>query len=259
MSSPNSTRGIGRQLKASCRVCRKTTRVVLGLALVLLAFSTSGPDAPIGPGEGRAVPTAPPGSEAADTQQSGGVSLDLKTLERRLRETKAIGFFTKLSLKNQVDDLVERFRAFHNGASSASIQDLREHYNLLFLKVLSLLQDEDRELFRDITASREALWDLLADPKKFKSLSKEARSMMRVESLAGAALAMMLAAIPAWAVEDASVKKDLTAVIALHGMPCGQVVNFERRGENDYIATCQDGNRYRIYVNAQGRVVVEKQ
>ena len=29
--------------------------------------------------------------------------------------------------------------------------------------------------------------------------------------------------------------------------------------KNDHIATCSDGNRYRIYVNPQGRVVAEKQ
>jgi hypothetical protein len=50
---------------------------------------------------------------------------------------------------------------------------------------------------------------------------------------------------------------DLTAVIALQAKPCGRVVNAEKRGENDYVATCQDGNRYRVYVR-DGRVVVEK-
>jgi len=31
------------------------------------------------------------------------------------------------------------------------------------------------------------------------------------------------------------------------------------RGENDHIATCRDGNRYRVYLNTEGRVVVQKQ
>jgi len=52
--------------------------------------------------------------------------------------------------------------------------------------------------------------------------------------------------------------KDLTAVIALQGLPCGQVVSATEQGENDFLATCQDGNRYRVSVNAEGRVVVEK-
>jgi hypothetical protein len=59
--------------------------------------------------------------------------------------------------------------------------------------------------------------------------------------------------------EPVSTAKDLTAVIALQGLPCGQVVNAAKQGDNDYLATCQDGNRYRVLVNAEGRVVVQKQ
>jgi hypothetical protein len=59
--------------------------------------------------------------------------------------------------------------------------------------------------------------------------------------------------------QDAAVLKDLTAVIALHGQSCGEVVSAVRQGENDYLASCKDGNRYRVFTNAQGRVVVQKQ
>ncbi len=64
---------------------------------------------------------------------------------------------------------------------------------------------------------------------------------------------------PALAADDASTLKDLTAVIALQGLPCGQVVSVTKQGENDYLASCQDGNRYHVFVNNQGRVVVQKQ
>ena len=57
---------------------------------------------------------------------------------------------------------------------------------------------------------------------------------------------------------DVTVARDMTAVIALQGLPCGQVVNARQQGENDYLTTCQDGNRYRVFVNADGRVIVEK-
>jgi len=66
-------------------------------------------------------------------------------------------------------------------------------------------------------------------------------------------------AAPSRAADDAALLKDLTAVIALLGLPCGQVVNAVRQGENDHIATCKDGNRYRVFVNAGGRVVAQKQ
>ena len=55
---------------------------------------------------------------------------------------------------------------------------------------------------------------------------------------------------------DVSVAKDLTAVIALQGMPCGEVVSATKQGENDYIAACK--HRYRVFQNAEGRVIVEK-
>jgi hypothetical protein len=57
--------------------------------------------------------------------------------------------------------------------------------------------------------------------------------------------------------QDISDAEDLTAVIALQAKPCGKVVNAAKRGEDDYVATCQDGNRYRVYVK-DGRVIVEQ-
>lgn len=69
---------------------------------------------------------------------------------------------------------------------------------------------------------------------------------------------LWLAAAPTHAAEDAALLKDLTSAIALLGLPCGQVVKAQRRGENDYTAVCRDGNRYRVYQNQKGRVVAEK-
>ena len=65
-----------------------------------------------------------------------------------------------------------------------------------------------------------------------------------------------LAAASAWA--DDSFGKDLMATIALQGKPCDKVVDAKRNGDSDYIATCKDGHRYHVYVNAQGRVIVDK-
>ena len=66
-------------------------------------------------------------------------------------------------------------------------------------------------------------------------------------------------AASALAAEDAAVKKDLFTVITLQGLPCGEVTSVMTRAENDHIASCKDGNRYHVFLNAQGRVVVEKQ
>ncbi len=96
--------------------------------------------------------------------------LDLKALEDQLRQTKAIGFMTKITLKNQVDDLLDRFREYYQGKATLTMKDLRRSYDLLMMKVLSLLQDEDQQLASAIVASREAIWGLLADPVKFETL-----------------------------------------------------------------------------------------
>jgi hypothetical protein len=64
---------------------------------------------------------------------------------------------------------------------------------------------------------------------------------------------------PSLAADDATVKKDLFTVITLQGLPCGEVVDVMTKGDNDHIASCKDGNRYHVFLNAQGRVVVEKQ
>jgi len=64
---------------------------------------------------------------------------------------------------------------------------------------------------------------------------------------------------PALAADDAAIRKDLTSVIALQGLPCGEVVSVKTQGENDYIATCKDKNRYHVFISSAGRVVVEKQ
>jgi hypothetical protein len=97
--------------------------------------------------------------------------LDLKSLEQRLKETDAIGVMTKLSLKNQVDDLVARFRAFHQGQRPPTLAELRRPFELLLMKALSLLQDKDAALARDIDASREAIWGVLADRDKIANLN----------------------------------------------------------------------------------------
>ncbi|MBF8300085.1 MAG: hypothetical protein HW394_455 [Acidobacteria bacterium] len=58
--------------------------------------------------------------------------------------------------------------------------------------------------------------------------------------------------------DEEALKKDLTAVIALQGLPCGQVVAVTVQAENDYAASCEDKHKYRVYLNTAGRVVVEE-
>ena len=97
--------------------------------------------------------------------------LDLAALKQQLKDTKAIGVFTKISLKNQVDDLMKQFRGHYDGKAKPTLAELRQSYDLLMMKVLSLLQDSDQTLASAIVSSREAIWGLLSDQKKFNALA----------------------------------------------------------------------------------------
>jgi hypothetical protein len=110
-----------------------------------------------------------PGAAPPSVKGTPAPTLDFGSLEARLRATTAIGVFTKLSLKNQVSDLFDQFKTFHHGGVPA-LARLRQEYDLLLLKVLSLLQDNDASLASAISASRESIWGILADPVKFAKL-----------------------------------------------------------------------------------------
>lgn len=123
---------------------------------------------PAAPASTAAKSTPPPA--AATSSSVAPPTLDLAALKEQLKETKAIGVFTKLTLKNQVDDLLQQFRDYYQGKAKVTMAQLRRSYDLLLMKVLSLLQDADQKLAAAIVSSREAIWALLADPKKFATL-----------------------------------------------------------------------------------------
>ena len=95
-------------------------------------------------------PAGPPAAKAPAPTSTP--TLDFNALKVRLKETRAIGVFTKLSLKNQIGDLLDQFKTFHHGGAPA-LPTLRQKYDLLLLKVLSLLQDNDASLASAISAS----------------------------------------------------------------------------------------------------------
>ena len=81
----------------------------------------------------------------------------------------------------------------------------------------------------------------------------------RIRTFAYSLLFAGVLAAPSFAQDQDALKKDLTAVIALHGQPCGEIVSVTPQKEKDYLASCKDGNRYHVYENDKGRVVVDKQ
>ena len=126
--------------------------------------------APRAPGQPASAPPALHAAAAPSTATATAEAaphLDLKGLEQRLKATKAIGLLTKLSLKNQVDDLLAKFRAYHGGQQPPTLADLRPNYELLIMKVQSLIQKDDPALADDVARSLEAIWGVLADKGKF--------------------------------------------------------------------------------------------
>ena len=125
------------------------------------------------------VASAPPAAQqqapaksqpSAPAEPQPAPPLALATLEQRLKDTNAIGVFTKLALKNQVDDLLSQFRARHDGSSKTPLAQLRQTYDQLLAKVHDLLKNGDPALATAILNSREAIWLVLADPVRFAKL-----------------------------------------------------------------------------------------
>lgn len=113
-------------------------------------------------------PAAKPAAAPAKPATPPPLALD--TLEQRLKDTPAIGTFTKLTLKNQVDDLLDRFRDHHDGRGGSTLAQLRQSYEQLIQRVQGLLREGDPTLATAIANSREAIWSVLADPVKFAKL-----------------------------------------------------------------------------------------
>jgi hypothetical protein len=118
------------------------------------------PKPPIAPAAAAPIPAAKPPQP----------QLDFKAMEQRLRDTSAIGVFTKLSIKNQVDDLLKAFRGYHAGKVPPTLDELHRRFDGLLLKVVTLVQDDDATLASSISASRGAIWERLSNKESFESI-----------------------------------------------------------------------------------------
>lgn len=135
------------------------------------AAKTAPPSAQAPAKAAAAAEQAPKSAPSAAVAKAQEAPLDVAALKERLRETKAIGVFTKLALKNQVDALLQQFRTHYLNGQKTAPAALRQQYDMLVLKVLALLQDTDPSLAKSIAGSREAIWGILADPVKFNAAS----------------------------------------------------------------------------------------
>ena len=95
---------------------------------------------------------------------------DLDALVDRIAHSKALGFLTKLSLKKDIDGFLKEVRKYHGGDGNSTLEQLHERYDAMVHKLVVLLQEKDQELVKSIDDSRDKLWAMLADAKKFASM-----------------------------------------------------------------------------------------
>ncbi|MDH3989831.1 MAG: hypothetical protein OEV34_11910 [Gammaproteobacteria bacterium] len=94
--------------------------------------------------------------------------LDLEQLETGLRKSRAVGMVTKLKLKGEIDKLLARLKTYHLGVSSYTLEQLHEQFDLLYMKVVALVQDKDADLHTQLCVSWDIIWTRLRDPDAFK-------------------------------------------------------------------------------------------
>ena len=93
--------------------------------------------------------------------------VDLQLLADMLADTKAVGLFTKLSLKKDIEKMLLRLSKFHDGKSKFTLEQLEEQYNLLLMKIAIHLQDNDLTLHRHLCNAWLEIWEDLRDFDRF--------------------------------------------------------------------------------------------
>jgi hypothetical protein len=127
---------------------------------------------------------ADPQSAPVEVQPAAFEKVNLEGLRSSLRETDAIGFATKLSLKHELDSLLESFGAYHDGRGDQTLLSLRERFSTLLASTLSLLREDDPQLFRGLWNARGHLWLIVSDPMRFKAaVSQKQKEQVAIRRL----------------------------------------------------------------------------
>ena len=93
--------------------------------------------------------------------------VDLQLLGDMLADTRAVGLFTKLSLKKDIEKVLSRLRKFHDGNSKFTLEQLEEQYDLLLMKIAIHLQDNDLTLHTHLCNAWLSIWEDLRDYDSF--------------------------------------------------------------------------------------------
>ena len=188
--------------------------------------------------------------------------VDFATLEKRIRKTSAIGGLAKLKLSGDINKMVADLKTYHAGGSPHTLEQHREQYDLLYMKVASQVQDKDPELFDQLCNAWEPLWAELQDVDNLKKVSQvRVMDTRTIAAITDVFMSVINTVIPSANADeilshDEVVKRDLLVVVAAHGVVCTAVTLYQKITNHDYVATCEGGDKYRVNVSEDGRVNV---
>jgi hypothetical protein len=128
----------------------------------LAALVVIGSSAIVSAGDDRPDPSFRTGPDIASSND-----IDVDTLTDDLGSTDSIDFITKLELNDELDNLIEAFRKFHDGSDDHSLAALYARFDRLLRTTLDLIEDGDPPLFLKLKQSRSRLWQVLVDREEF--------------------------------------------------------------------------------------------
>jgi len=188
--------------------------------------------------------------------------VNFETLEKRIRETNSIGGLSKLKLSGDINKMIADLKTYHAGDSPHTLEQHREQYDLLYMKVVSQVQDKDPELFNQLCNAWDPLWAELQDESNLKKVSQlntiDAKTITIMTDVFMSVTSAVISSAHAEEIltHDEIIKRDLLVVVATQGVVCTAVNLYQKITNHDYVATCEGGKKYRINVSDDGRVNV---
>ena len=100
------------------------------------------------------------GVGAATTKQ-GSVGVSMEVLKQRLKNSNAIGMFSKLEIRSDIVGLADDIHRYRTqGVLESRLGEVRNDFDGLIVKIVKMLE-ADPVLSRDIYAGRESIWSSL--------------------------------------------------------------------------------------------------
>ena len=103
------------------------------------------------------------GDDAVPDADRGTIEFNLDVLVARLKETDALGVFTKLALKGDVEEIIEMAHEYQSLAALPELQSVRAQFDGLVLKTITLLNDKDPSLAADMYQARDLVWQSILE------------------------------------------------------------------------------------------------